>query len=45
MTSATLDELFAHGPTTGEPAYAVPRMARRRVRGVRITALPSWPLL
>lgn len=37
-------EVFAGGLLPpGQPK--VPKVKRRRVRGLRVTALPSWPLL
>lgn len=43
MTSATLHELFS--PVEGEASSAPVRVARRRARGLRLSVLPSWPLL
>jgi hypothetical protein len=43
MTSATLEEIFIS--STPETTVASVRAPRRRLRGIRITAVPSWPLL
>jgi hypothetical protein len=48
MTSATLEEILnsPHAPAdTSWVKTTEVRAPRRRMRGIRITAVPSWPLL
>jgi hypothetical protein len=43
VSTATLEEIFIS--STPETTVASVRAPRRRMRGLRIAVLPSWPLL